>query len=302
MPFRNPVVGGVQLVRNAIQSQNFITGVAGWRLSRNGDFEANAGVFRGDLLVGPVTGAHTSIGSTLPAVLAAHYAVILSSVSQFAILQYDSAANYYYRLVGIEFGTDDYYADGWVIGSTVIELHSFVIPAGTQTNQNYGSNSNSPANGVAFRFRNPAGASPAGTFTIENSLVAVGIGLTDTGTFDVWTPATIHNGFAVFNGGFIDTFTSTDCIVTDKLTAQNQVSGNATITPSGIGVSTSVAVVFPRQMPAGLTYGAVLGVNSAAAGAITDVRYSAITRAGMTVSGTRNAVTAFTVSYMAFGI
>jgi hypothetical protein len=47
MPFRNPIVGNVDLIRNAIESENYDPGNAGWRLSKNGDAEVNDLVSRG---------------------------------------------------------------------------------------------------------------------------------------------------------------------------------------------------------------------------------------------------------------
>jgi len=47
MPFRNPVVAGVELVRAAIQSADYVTGVSGWSIFQNGDAEFNGIVIRG---------------------------------------------------------------------------------------------------------------------------------------------------------------------------------------------------------------------------------------------------------------
>src|ERR1044072_4202736 len=47
MPFRNSVVGGTTLVRPAIRSPNFVTGVSGWSIDRNGSAEFNDLTIRG---------------------------------------------------------------------------------------------------------------------------------------------------------------------------------------------------------------------------------------------------------------
>lgn len=47
--FDNPTFAGTVLVKEAIQSQNFETGVAGWKLEANGDAELNSVVIRGEL-------------------------------------------------------------------------------------------------------------------------------------------------------------------------------------------------------------------------------------------------------------
>lgn len=42
MPFTNPIVGGTGvLIRDAIQSQNFVAGVSGWQITRSGHAEFN---------------------------------------------------------------------------------------------------------------------------------------------------------------------------------------------------------------------------------------------------------------------
>lgn len=50
MPFRNPVVGGITLVRNAIQSENYNPGVSGWTINRDGTAEFTALVIDGGAL------------------------------------------------------------------------------------------------------------------------------------------------------------------------------------------------------------------------------------------------------------
>jgi hypothetical protein len=51
MPFTNPIVGGGNLVIPFIQSPNFVPGVSGWRISRNGDAEFASQTLRGPLIV-----------------------------------------------------------------------------------------------------------------------------------------------------------------------------------------------------------------------------------------------------------
>lgn len=59
MPFTNEVIGtnGV-LIRNWLQSANFITGISGWQIKKDGTAEFNNGTFRGSIEVGPLTGQH----------------------------------------------------------------------------------------------------------------------------------------------------------------------------------------------------------------------------------------------------
>jgi hypothetical protein len=66
MGFTNPIVAGLTLIRQAIQSSNFLTGVAGWAINRDGTAEFNDAVIRGEIIVGDESGAHVLIDVTDP--------------------------------------------------------------------------------------------------------------------------------------------------------------------------------------------------------------------------------------------
>lgn len=51
MPFRNNIVAGNVLVRNAIQSQGFVAGTSGWQIKKTGEAEFNNVTIRGGLIV-----------------------------------------------------------------------------------------------------------------------------------------------------------------------------------------------------------------------------------------------------------
>ncbi|MEH0582541.1 hypothetical protein QBA54_50795 [Streptomyces sp. B21-108] len=51
MAFRNEITAGTTLIREAIQSQNFVTGSAGWRIKSDGSAEFNNVVIRGGTVV-----------------------------------------------------------------------------------------------------------------------------------------------------------------------------------------------------------------------------------------------------------
>lgn len=52
MPMRNPVLGsGGVLIRNNIRSDNYVTGVSGWIIRRDGSAEFISGIFNGSLTV-----------------------------------------------------------------------------------------------------------------------------------------------------------------------------------------------------------------------------------------------------------
>jgi hypothetical protein len=57
VPFQNSIEGGGNLIIPFLQSPNFVPGVSGWRISRNGDAEFQSQTLRGPLIViNPLTG------------------------------------------------------------------------------------------------------------------------------------------------------------------------------------------------------------------------------------------------------
>lgn len=73
MPFNNPIVGGNDtLIRAKIQSENYVPGVDGWRISRNGNAEFNDIIVRGSGIFGPNPGRHIEINETFPSEISFH--------------------------------------------------------------------------------------------------------------------------------------------------------------------------------------------------------------------------------------
>jgi len=52
MPFTNPVMAGKDLVRQVMQSENFVTEVSGWQIAKDGSAEFNDVVIRGGEVIG----------------------------------------------------------------------------------------------------------------------------------------------------------------------------------------------------------------------------------------------------------
>lgn len=65
MPFSNPVVGGDTLIRNAIQSQDYVAGVSGWAIKRDGTAEFNNVTVRGTFEAISPSGAYVKAVPTL---------------------------------------------------------------------------------------------------------------------------------------------------------------------------------------------------------------------------------------------
>jgi hypothetical protein len=144
VPFSNPIVGGNVLVRTAIQSRNFVAGVSGWSINRDGSAEFNNAVIRGELVVGTAP-QQLTISSTVPAELQTFYSTFYgASVTDFSIRMAPNATDYYYWVVfeSSPAGTFVAEAEGWVISGVVKEAKStFFVPGApvgqkTQTNFN----------------------------------------------------------------------------------------------------------------------------------------------------------------------
>lgn len=61
MPFGNPIVSGTTLVRSAIRSPDYVAGVSGWSINRDGSAEFNDVEVRGELLVSDPDGSYVRV-------------------------------------------------------------------------------------------------------------------------------------------------------------------------------------------------------------------------------------------------
>lgn len=61
MSFGNPIVAGNTLIREAIQSPNFVTTLSGWRIGRDGSAEFNNIIVRGEFQAGVLPGSVITI-------------------------------------------------------------------------------------------------------------------------------------------------------------------------------------------------------------------------------------------------
>lgn len=110
MPYSNPIVGGTTLVRSAIQSADYVPGVSGWIIRRDGTAEFNAVTVRGSLIVvDPATGSYTSITTGLPAVLASFYAGLVA-LANFTLQMSPDGVAYFYQVVGQAISTTRYFS------------------------------------------------------------------------------------------------------------------------------------------------------------------------------------------------
>lgn len=63
-PGNQAITGGTVLRAPAIQSPDYVPGIAGWIIRQDGSAEFNQGTFRGSIEVGPLTGAHFVVNNS----------------------------------------------------------------------------------------------------------------------------------------------------------------------------------------------------------------------------------------------
>lgn len=113
------ILAATVLIREAIESQNYVAGVSGWSIFANGDSEFNNGTFRGVVIVGtpPTT---VEISDVLPPELQAYYVpTVFTDLSSAYIRLNPGDGSYSYVLSGAN-TTANY--SGWVIGQVAADL------------------------------------------------------------------------------------------------------------------------------------------------------------------------------------
>jgi hypothetical protein len=66
--FDEPVTAGTVLIREAIQSQDYVQGSQGWKIPANGDVEFNNGTFRGTVTASQIVGSVFASSQTDPSI------------------------------------------------------------------------------------------------------------------------------------------------------------------------------------------------------------------------------------------
>lgn len=95
--FSNPIANALgQLVRTALKSVNYVAGISGWQITRDGNAEFNNATIRGALELGVSPNPRIFFGSTIPATL--NFSVDFTWTR--AVLWYWDATSYYWEAIG----------------------------------------------------------------------------------------------------------------------------------------------------------------------------------------------------------
>lgn len=98
MPFTNEIAGAQgSISRPQFKSPNYVAGVSGWALFRDGSAEFASGQFRGAVLIGTTPNPRVSITTTIPAPLAAFSPDFTWTA---VIVEYFNATEFYFDAVG----------------------------------------------------------------------------------------------------------------------------------------------------------------------------------------------------------
>ena len=131
-PFSNTITGSNgALIRERIKSPDFVTGVSGWSINKDGSAEFNNAVFRGDIVVGGSSPPNLEMTEDIPAELVTFYATNWGgTIADFVVLMRATATDYAYQLIltnNSVVPVPVVFAEGIVTGGTVYErLISFV--------------------------------------------------------------------------------------------------------------------------------------------------------------------------------
>ena len=129
MPFRDIIVAGINLVRSAIQSSNFVAGLTGWRIKKDGTAEFNDATFRGNIWL---NGSQINVAQGIFWNDSANGHTANPYIAEFAD---SSLVENYLEVVGPDDGLGNQagislYGDSTITGSETLILNGGAIPTG----------------------------------------------------------------------------------------------------------------------------------------------------------------------------
>lgn len=131
MPFKNYLVAGTVLKREAIQSPNYAAGSTGWIINRDGSVEFNDAVLRGLLQIGVAPNPYLLISGTVPAAVSTFYATNWAgTVAAFCITMAVDANNYHYEVLLSASSVGMAHATGFVVAGVAVETRIKYVSAG----------------------------------------------------------------------------------------------------------------------------------------------------------------------------
>lgn len=271
--FDNAVVAGTVLVREDIESQDFATGVSGWRISADGDAEFNNGIFRGTLSAG---GGNVTVNS--------------SGVSVVGTTQTTSIV----PATGVQSRDNTDGSD-----AQLFALHGqgggvFLYPPKGVNNVSWLTPGKVAVSDAV------SGTSDAGQMFIEAPNV--------NGALYALSQIILTSGSSGSPAGSLiqiqanDVSTFSDFEVNGVLTAANRIVGSVVVTPSAANTPTSITVTFPRTLT-GSAFFCTLGLNSSVPGStVTGIAFTNASASGVTIWVTRTNTTNTIVNYCVEGV
>jgi len=266
------------LIRTVLKSDNYVPGVFGWAIFRDGTSEFNNTTIRGVLVVGPATGARVAIDD-VPAELIAEYVPgSFTSISTVTIQMFANSTDYYYWITGIAVTDPDNIAlaMGSVQGGKVHE-HTSIFSrshadgfAPDLINVNFdrsGGNANHPVGTWTFGANfHPLLTPGAGNFEICNCTINLGrpFAAGDDGHLNVNIPTTFTTNAATapvfaqgadFQGDIIADVAAALAFaggLSVRITDFHAV--DISITPSAINTPTSATVNYGRTLKGTKTF------------------------------------------------
>lgn len=317
------ILAGNTLIAQAIQSQNYMAGLLGWKISANGNAEFNNIVARGTVNVGSPTTGELVITPTVPAEIVAYYSGIFVSIGQFAIQLFPDSSDYYYMAVCVGAGGQVVFVKGWYFAATgkiYEESQTYWDPTIPEFVMNQGA-VDAPT-GTAWYQRSytygqvlSPGHPNAGWLAVSTDW-QLGFSTSDPGTATVNTPATFNNtvtanqpvavdatldvtGISTFHNSVnagAHSITTTGTVNAGTVDAGNITAGNVGITPTALNTPKTVAVTWPAMT--GSNFMAVVTAHTGVPQNVS-VGIGAVTSTGMNVTLVRSdSLTATSIDYI----
>lgn len=286
--FEDAILAGLTLVREAIQSQGYQPGEAGWRVGADGTAEFS------DLTI-------RSSDGTSSTVTVANGVITVTDAAGVPSLELDSSGVRLYEggtvvaELAVAAGPDN--DAGFIAHSRTGSGYYAMLEDG----QLQLGNSNGPGDQAGPDVPASIAVGYAGTrpdYTGPTTLT-VASGYMGPADFHSAALRLVSAGSGRPRALLVEEFEETECDleVTGVLRGGSRITGTVSITPSGVDVPTSVAVTFPRRL-IGTSFTCQVTANSTVPGtSVKGVSYSNLSATGVTLWLTRGNTATTTLSY-----
>ena len=278
--FANPFTNNIgTMVRQALQSVNFVAGVSGWQITRVGNAEFNNATIRGELDVGTSPNPRVIVTTSIPATLVAA-STDFDWVA--GVFKWYNATDYEFEVIGY-YNVPSFHAStivgvgAYSVGLGSVNFDFFRQNAGVGQTLLYGSDVYN-ATSLNWTYRNGFFSTSS---TVTNTMNAL-----DTyigASFENWHAMVLQNGWGNFGGAFVTANYRKVASPPRCAEIVGVISGG--VNAAGTIITNLPAAYRPITQQRALTYAFGAGMNIATETPAIDIK----TNGDVTLNGTVNA-------------